>query len=233
MDQTLTQRGLTLVELVIAIALSSIVIAAAYTFLRSTLLAKDRDQSRNAAIQTNVSMLEILKRDHKFQLSSQVYAPGHSLWISRKQKYIKGTPSGNYQVTYSSQCVPISSSKPAIKATLARAYDGRNDGVLAKTAHKCLASLKCSANDMPQVILGITGSGPGIPAYPQKRFPNITIDINSQSVGSALCFESLGPKIRVIAESAFFEDKEEAKMTVETEEILLAEPVSTNVDLMP
>lgn len=227
-----SQRGFTLIEMMIGLLIGSVVLYALHSFMQNLQSRQAMSLNRDAAMKSNRLLFELIKRDMTYQKTHAVSDEGHALGIRRKKLFVVGAPETTYDVRYRSSCRQIPNNPPEVRELLKRVYAGHNQKVFAETTLGCISSLACSQGTFPQIEIFLSEKGNGVPPYAKTLFPFVSEKINRESLGTALCIETVGDKLRIRAESVFLLDSKEASVRVMSGEIVLPKSVQT-LDLLP
>ncbi|RZA25926.1 MAG: hypothetical protein EOP10_05305 [Proteobacteria bacterium] len=228
-----SEDGTSLVELIIAVAIGSIVIGGIFMFIGRINQGQAVSRARDLSKKTNQQILDILKRDFTYQLTLDPSKKPFHFKVGRKEVFQKGIPSASFDVSYESVCTKIQGSNE--KANLLRTIYGRdNTQTFAKSSAHCLLTLKCPAQTIPQIKIisnskTVTYSATDFPLL-DKDYQSLT---TSQPIGSALCYKVKDNQYQMVIESLFVNDPKALTLSLVADEILLRPTGISNIDLVP
>ncbi|RYZ89695.1 MAG: hypothetical protein EOP04_06125 [Proteobacteria bacterium] len=228
------EDGTSLVELILALAIGSIVIGGFFMFVGRINQGQTVNRARDVSKKTNQQILDIIKRDFTYQIAIDSSKKPFHFKMSRKEVFQKGIPSANYDISYESVCTKIQGNNQE-KVNLLRTIYGRdNTQTYTKSSAHCLLDLKCPHLTVPQIKIV---SHSKTVTYSTTEFPLLDKDYQSlstaQPIGSSLCYKVKGNQYQLVIESLFVNDPKSLTLSLVSDEILLRPTGIGNIDLVP
>lgn len=233
------QSGQSLIELVVTIGLMAIIGVGLSRFMNDSSTTAARSTSKAEAEKTNKTVLDLLKRDVRYSTSYSLLSGGFGIQIDRRQLYSSASTNSTYRVIYRTECVAPSGDPNLIKFIKSH-FDSAASYEFSKVSTQCLKNFNCQSGKFPRVFIEVQGSGSRIPIYTQVTFPDLLnsnkkVTAVSGAIGTALCLNSSGPKIRAVLESVYPTVTSETLNAVKVvnEEILLSQSEFSGLEILP
>lgn len=225
-------QGFSLVEMMIGLLIGGMVILSISSYLQNMRSRQATSLGREAAMTSSKMLLDLIKRDMSYQTTHAISDGGHTLKITRKKIFTLGSTDGTYDISFRSVCRRLPADPPEAAKLLQKVYSGQNKKVFDNSALACMQDLACKKGAFPQVEIVLSEVGQGVPRYAKTIFPVVSSQIQRESLGTSLCFQTVGDKIRVRTESAFLVDHKEGTVRVVGGEIILPKAPQT-LDILP
>ncbi|MCX6128227.1 MAG: hypothetical protein NTX25_04085 [Proteobacteria bacterium] len=229
-----------MIELLIVIGLASLIGLGISQFLVRSSSQSAQFSAKTEASKSNKALLDLIKRDFKFNTSFVLAAGGKSLSMTRRKNYQAGKTNEVYQVRYRSECSNTRGGSPQVRKFIEEYYTSGAKSRFAGIATKCIFSMECANGKFPRVVIDVSEIGPRIPSYPLRFFPDILVEnkeigLNNSSIGTGLCVQEIGDKLRVVVESVYpIHALESASdLAIVNSEILISKMQASGLEVLP